>query len=136
MRFVCLGLWGLCSLLVAHAAPATFSPRSSIVSPENDPFYRPPSGWEENALGTILRSREIVPALLTVDEVRVGAVSEAPPAIVNDLQPGDIVAYYSGASHVAIYAGNGMIIDALNSGIPVGERPLNMMPVYSAFRFY
>lgn len=58
------------------------------------------------------------------------------PVSLDDLQPGDIVAYYSGASHVAIYAGNGMIIDALNSGIPVGERPLHMMPVYSAFRFY
>lgn len=58
------------------------------------------------------------------------------PVSLDDLQPGDIVAYYSGASHVAIYAGNGVIIDALNSGIPVGERPLHMMPVYSAFRFY
>lgn len=58
------------------------------------------------------------------------------PVSLDELQPGDIVAYYSGASHVAIYEGNGMIIDALNSGIPVGERSLNMMPIYSAFRFY
>lgn len=54
---------------------------------------------------------------------------------LDQLQPGDIVAYYSGASHVAIYVGNGMMIDALNSGTPVGERPLHMMPVHSAFRF-
>lgn len=57
------------------------------------------------------------------------------PVAVSDLQPGDIVAYYGGASHVAIYAGNGMIIDALNSGSPVAERSLHYMPIHSAFRF-
>lgn len=54
---------------------------------------------------------------------------------LNDIQPGDIVAYYDGASHVAIYAGNGQIIDALNSGTPVGYRSLNMMPIHSVVRF-
>ena len=54
---------------------------------------------------------------------------------ISDLQPGDVVVYYGGASHVAIYAGNGQIIDALNSGTPVGYRPLNMMPIHSAVRF-
>lgn len=54
---------------------------------------------------------------------------------ISDLQPGDVVVYYSGASHVAIYAGNGQIIDALNSGTPVGYRSLNMMPIHSVVRF-
>ncbi|WP_297850720.1 C40 family peptidase [uncultured Corynebacterium sp.] len=54
---------------------------------------------------------------------------------ISDLQPGDIVVYYGGASHVGIYAGNGQIIDALNSGTPVGYRPLNYMPIHSAVRF-
>ncbi|MCT1683455.1 C40 family peptidase [Corynebacterium appendicis] len=54
---------------------------------------------------------------------------------ISDLQPGDIVVYYSGASHVGIYAGNGQIIDALNSGTPVSYRPLNYMPIHSAVRF-
>lgn len=54
---------------------------------------------------------------------------------INALQPGDIVVYYGGASHVGIYAGNGQIIDALNSGTPVGYRPLDYMPIHSAVRF-
>lgn len=54
---------------------------------------------------------------------------------LDQLQPGDIVAYYSGASHVGIYTGNGTIIDALNSGTPVAERPLHYMPIHSAVRF-
>ncbi|WP_291314242.1 C40 family peptidase [Corynebacterium sp. UBA2622] len=54
---------------------------------------------------------------------------------LDQLQPGDIVAFYGGASHVGIYTGNGTIIDALNDGIPVGERPLDMMPIHSAVRF-
>lgn len=57
------------------------------------------------------------------------------PVAISDLQPGDIVAYYGGASHVGIYVGNGKIVDALNSGTPVTERPLNYMPIHSAVRF-
>lgn len=53
----------------------------------------------------------------------------------SEMQPGDIIAYYGGASHVAIYAGNGMMIDALNSGSTVTERPVNYMPIHSVFRF-
>ncbi|PFG28376.1 NPL/P60 family protein [Corynebacterium renale] len=53
----------------------------------------------------------------------------------NDLQPGDIVAFYGGASHVGIYIGNGRIIDALNSNAPVAERPLSLMPFHSAVRY-
>lgn len=54
---------------------------------------------------------------------------------LSEIQPGDIVAYYGGASHVAIYVGNGMMIDALNSGTPVAERPLHYMPIHSVVRF-
>jgi cell wall-associated NlpC family hydrolase len=41
---------------------------------------------------------------------------------VNNLQPGDIVAWKDG-SHIAIYAGNGMIVDASRSG-GTRHRPL------------
>lgn len=61
--------------------------------------------------------------------------SAGTPVSLDNLQPGDIIAYYSGASHVAIYAGNGMMIDALNSGSTVVERPINYMPIHSAVRF-
>lgn len=54
---------------------------------------------------------------------------------LSNIQPGDIVVYYGGASHVGIYVGNGQIIDALNSGIPVGYRDLHLMPIHSVVRF-
>lgn len=53
----------------------------------------------------------------------------------DQLQPGDIIAYYSGASHVAIYTGNGTVIHAVNYGTPVQESPLDYMPYYNAVRF-
>lgn len=61
--------------------------------------------------------------------------AQGTPVALDQLQPGDIVAYYGGASHVGIYTGNGTIIDALNSGTPVQERPLDYMPIHSAVRF-
>lgn len=57
------------------------------------------------------------------------------PVAISDLQPGDIVAYYGGASHVGIFVGNGTIVDSLNSGSTVSERPLDYMPIHSAVRF-
>ena len=57
------------------------------------------------------------------------------PVSLDQLQPGDIIAYYGGASHVGIYTGHGTIIDALNSGVPVQERDMNYMPIHSAVRF-
>lgn len=51
------------------------------------------------------------------------------------LRPGDIIAYYSGASHVGIYTGHGTIIDSLNSNTVVQERDLHYMPIHSAVRF-
>lgn len=57
------------------------------------------------------------------------------PVSLNQLQPGDIVGYYSGASHVAMYVGNGMVIHASTYGTPVKQVPLYSMPVVAAVRY-
>ena len=38
---------------------------------------------------------------------------------LSELQPGDLVTYYSPVSHVAMYIGNGQIIHASTSSKPV-----------------
>lgn len=53
---------------------------------------------------------------------------------VSQIQPGDLVIYYSGMSHVGIYAGNGKIIHAPRTGSNVGYAPLNSMPVVKVVR--
>ncbi|WP_341927429.1 NlpC/P60 family protein [Nocardioides psychrotolerans] len=52
----------------------------------------------------------------------------------SDLQPGDLVFYYSPISHVGMYIGNGMIVHAANpsSGVEVSE--LYSMPYVGAVR--
>ena len=52
----------------------------------------------------------------------------------SDLQPGDLVFYYSGISHVALYVGNGTIIHAPNSRSSVKYAPLDSMPFMGARR--
>lgn len=54
----------------------------------------------------------------------------------SDLQPGDIVAFYGGATHVGIYAGNGQVVHAPYSGTSVSYAPLDSMPFYGATRYY
>lgn len=61
--------------------------------------------------------------------------AQGTPVSLDQLQAGDIIAYYSGASHVGIYTGNGTVIHALTEGVPLQESPLNYMPIHSAVRF-
>jgi cell wall-associated NlpC family hydrolase len=52
----------------------------------------------------------------------------------SDLQPGDLVFFYSGISHVAIYVGNGTIIHAPHPGSNVRYAKLDSMPFAGARR--
>ncbi|WP_340538624.1 C40 family peptidase [Nocardioides sp. GXZ039] len=52
----------------------------------------------------------------------------------SDLQPGDLVFYYSPISHVGMYIGNGLIVHAANPGSGVTTAPVNSMPYVGAVR--
>ncbi|TDT32768.1 C40 family peptidase [Naumannella halotolerans] len=52
----------------------------------------------------------------------------------SELQPGDLVFYYSPISHVALYVGNGQIIHASRPGKPVGYASVDSMPFAGATR--
>ncbi len=52
----------------------------------------------------------------------------------DDLQPGDLVFYYGGISHVAIYVGNGMIIHAPHPGAGVRYAKVDSMPIAGSRR--
>jgi peptidoglycan DL-endopeptidase CwlO len=52
----------------------------------------------------------------------------------DQLQPGDLVFYYSPIHHVAMYVGHGMVIQAPDFGVPVGYAPVNSMPYTGATR--
>jgi cell wall-associated NlpC family hydrolase len=51
-----------------------------------------------------------------------------------DLQPGDLVFFYSPVSHVAMYIGNGQIVTAPSSGDVVKITELAYMPEYAGAR--
>jgi peptidoglycan DL-endopeptidase CwlO len=56
------------------------------------------------------------------------------PVSKGALQPGDLVFFYGGPSHVAIYVGNGKVVHASNPRHPVKIADLNSMPFNSARR--
>jgi len=60
--------------------------------------------------------------------------SSAPQVSTSDLQPGDLVFYYSPISHVAMYIGNGQIVHASNPSEPVNVAPVGSMPISGAVR--
>lgn len=56
------------------------------------------------------------------------------PVSKGDLQPGDLVFYYSGISHVGMYIGNGQIVHAANPRSGITTAGLNSMPYQGARR--
>jgi cell wall-associated NlpC family hydrolase len=56
------------------------------------------------------------------------------PVSASELQPGDLVFYYSPVHHVGMYIGNGQIVHASNPSKPVGIDPLYSMPYSGAVR--
>ncbi|KIF69151.1 glycoside hydrolase [Streptomyces sp. AcH 505] len=53
---------------------------------------------------------------------------------VDDMRPGDLIIYFADASHVAIYVGDGQIIQAPRPGRWVYESPAASMPILGAVR--
>lgn len=57
------------------------------------------------------------------------------PVSMDQMQPGDVVTYYSDASHVGIYVGDGMMVHASTYGIPVAVESVNNAPIYNVRRY-
>ncbi|MGZ4456773.1 MAG: NlpC/P60 family protein [Nocardioides sp.] len=60
--------------------------------------------------------------------------SSGPHVAASDLQPGDLVFYYSPISHVGMYIGNGLIVNAENPSVGVKVTGLYSMPYVGAVR--
>jgi len=56
------------------------------------------------------------------------------PVASSDLQPGDLVFFYSPISHVAIYIGGGQVVHAPHTGDVVRIAPMSEMPYAGAVR--
>ena len=56
------------------------------------------------------------------------------PVSRSQLQPGDLVFFYSPVSHVGMYIGNGQMVHAATSGTPVQVVSLDSMPDYNSAR--
>ncbi|MGV9793537.1 NlpC/P60 family protein [Gordonia sp. NPDC003422] len=54
----------------------------------------------------------------------------------NNLEPGDLIIYYPGATHVGMYVGDGYVIHASTFGVPVKVVPIDEAGPYNAARRY
>jgi len=58
------------------------------------------------------------------------------PVSLSDLQPGDVLTFYSDASHAGLYIGDGLMIHSSTFGVPVRVVPMNSSgPIYDARRY-
>jgi cell wall-associated NlpC family hydrolase len=58
------------------------------------------------------------------------------PVSLSDLQAGDVLTFYSDASHAGLYIGDGLMIHSSTYGVPVRVVPMNSSgPIYDARRY-
>jgi cell wall-associated NlpC family hydrolase len=57
------------------------------------------------------------------------------PVALSDIQPGDIVTFYSDVSHAGIYIGDGMMVHASTYGTPVKVAPISSSPLHNVRRY-
>jgi cell wall-associated NlpC family hydrolase len=89
-----------------------------------------PSAWDCSGL-TMMAWRQ---AGVSLPHSSSGQMSYGTPVSSSNLQPGDLVFYYSPVSHVGMYIGHGRIVNAENPSVGVTTAPLFLMPYSGAVR--
>lgn len=89
-----------------------------------------PDSWDCSGLtGAAWASAGVALPRSSSEQATVGT-----PVSTSDMQPGDLVFYYSPISHVALYVGNGTIIHAPHPGDVVKYAPVSEMPIATVRR--
>jgi cell wall-associated NlpC family hydrolase len=60
--------------------------------------------------------------------------AELPHVPLTELRPGDLVVYFPEATHVALYAGNGLVVQAPRPGTGIKISPIAANPILGAVR--
>ncbi|MGW5350545.1 NlpC/P60 family protein [Streptomyces sp. NPDC004031] len=91
-----------------------------------------PSSWDCSGLTqAAYKAAGVTLPRTTGEQVTVGTrVSQS------DMEPGDLVFFYSDHSHVGIYIGGGNMIHAPHTGTVVKIAPITEMPIYGVVRPY
>jgi cell wall-associated NlpC family hydrolase len=89
-----------------------------------------PDSWDCSGL-TMMAWRE---AGVSLPHGAKAQLAVGPQISVGELQPGDLVYYYSPISHNGMYIGDGKIVHATHPGDVVSIDPLNSMPLTAASR--
>lgn len=72
---------------------------------------------------------------ITVPRTSQAQMAGGMPVGADELEPGDIIGYYPGATHVGLYIGDGLIVHASDYGIPVQVVHLDSAPIFGARRY-
>lgn len=71
----------------------------------------------------------------TIPRTSQAQIAGGTPVSRANIQPGDIVGYFSGISHVGMYIGDGKIVHSSDYGVPVQVVPLDSMPIAGIVRY-
>ncbi|KQV23758.1 hypothetical protein ASE03_04215 [Kitasatospora sp. Root187] len=81
-----------------------------------------------------LTSQAWLAAGVNIPRVSQDQWSELAKVPLNQLRPGDLVVYYAGATHIAMYIGGGLVVQAPRTGAVIKVSPIGAMPILGAVR--
>ncbi|BFV57329.1 hypothetical protein KCMC57_up24330 [Kitasatospora sp. CMC57] len=81
-----------------------------------------------------LTSQAWLAAGVTIPRVSQDQWSELTKVPLNQLRPGDLVVYFAGASHIAMYIGGGLVVVAPRTGAVIKVAPIGALPILGAVR--
>lgn len=71
----------------------------------------------------------------TIPRTSQAQIAGGTPVPVDQLQPGDIIGFYEGITHVGMYIGDGKVVHASTYGVPVQVVPVDSMPITGTARY-
>ena len=99
------------------------------------PDRAPLTGWGQ-ALADMLPDIPVVNAAMAGRSTKSFLSEGRLIPVEEQLQPGDLIGFYEGITHVGMYVGNGMIIHASTYGVPVQVVPIEQGgPYMGAVRY-
>ncbi|GAA1156512.1 NlpC/P60 family protein [Kitasatospora gansuensis] len=81
-----------------------------------------------------LTSQAWLAAGVNIPRVSQDQWSELTKVPLNQIRPGDLVVYYGGATHIAMYIGGGLVVQAPRTGAVIKVSPIGAMPILGAVR--
>ena len=120
--------------LIPNPGPRAFIAVQAALTRLGDPYVWAAAGPHAfDCSGLVVWSFQQAGLLLPHSSQMLAAGGQ--PVSPEQIRPGDVITYYSDASHVGLYVGGGKVVHASTYGVPVAVAPMDNAPIHNIRRY-